>query len=462
METCAVKKKAQRVFAKTLELTYPDIPGRTGEAGPRLAFFFVRAIFFGGGGGNKRFMYFFCFSLQNSRAGKKPSASPPQKENRKTETPKMRAGESVVVCGAGADRAQLEEPFAWPEHAVVWVSVGCGHVCSPIYLPVGPHDATAEERESVARAYVRLVGVGATWREVEREVTCVSSWLRLVERAARVPCALVVACGGARVTAVPIFRVTWSARAVTVVGEGLRRSVRRNGPVDVTAHRVLWECGRTRESLEDSFRVVHGERRTVYLHPHQRCAVCDARVVSDCRIYLTARCGLSPCGGLPPTPHNPAQLENAEWLPQLMVCYACPVRSFRLWRTFRFTIDTAGEAAGEAGEVGEVGDAEEATLVGESAHESVWHATARVVATLAMALGGIQRGPGGPSGLTSPGGPSGPTRPTGPKTEFAAAMATALCDMKLLEIVAKRMLPPTPKVGNCTRVLSVLVETRQH
>jgi hypothetical protein len=99
-----------------------------------------------------------------------------------------------------------------------------------------------------------------------------------------------------------------------------------NGPVDVTAHRILWECGRTRESLEDSFRVVHGQKRMVFLHPHHRCAVCDARVVSSARIYLTARCG---GGGCPPTPptREHTQLggaqEEAEWLPQLMV------RSFR-------------------------------------------------------------------------------------------------------------------------------------
>jgi hypothetical protein len=234
---------------------------------------------------------------------------------------------------------------------------------------------------------------------------------------------------------VPIFRVTWTGRAVTVVGEGLRRTVRRNGPVDVAAHRILWECGRTRESLEDSFRVVHGERRTVYLHPHHRCAVCDARIHSNSRIYMTARSE---------RPEEAA--EEAEWLPQLMVCYACPVRSFRLWRTFSFTVGVppTPPRAGVGGTPTEEAEGAVATLVGESAHESVWHAYARVVATLAMALGGIQRGP------------------CGPKTEFAAAMATALCDMKLLEVVAKRMLPPAPKVGNCTRVLSVLVETRQH
>ena len=37
----------------------------------------------------------------------------------------MRAGETVIVCGASADRAQFE-PFEWPEHSVVWVGVGCG------------------------------------------------------------------------------------------------------------------------------------------------------------------------------------------------------------------------------------------------------------------------------------------------------------------------------------------------
>jgi hypothetical protein len=67
---------------------------------------------------------------------------------------------------------------------------------------------------------------------------------------------------------------------------------------------------------------VGGERRTVYLHPHHRCAVCDARIVSSARIYMTARCG---GGGNPPTPptREHTQLgsaaEEAEWLPQLMV-----------------------------------------------------------------------------------------------------------------------------------------------
>ena len=236
---------------------------------------------------------------------------------------------------------------------------------------------------------------------------------------------------GVRVCAVPIFRVTWTARVVNVVGAGLRRAVQRNGPVDVTAHRVLWEADRTRESLEDAFRVVPcGRRRELYLHPHQRCAVCGARIVSTDRIYMAATAAVGAT----------AQAQNVEWMPQLLVCHACPARSFTLWRTFRFTMRAPhGAEAAEA--AGASDGAEEATtLVTEGAHESVWRAGARVVETLAVALA---------SGAA-------------PRSAFARALSAALCDLKLLRIVAERMLPPEPRPSACARVLSVLVETRQH
>ena len=63
----------------------------------------------------------------------------------------MRHGETVVVCGAAADRAQFEE-FVWPAWSVVWVSVGCGHVQSVSHLPPGPSDATEAARDELARA----------------------------------------------------------------------------------------------------------------------------------------------------------------------------------------------------------------------------------------------------------------------------------------------------------------------
>ncbi len=65
----------------------------------------------------------------------------------------MRAGETVIVCGASADRAQFE-PFEWPEHALLWVGVGCGFLD---WVEPGPVDASADVRDEIARAYVRLV-----------------------------------------------------------------------------------------------------------------------------------------------------------------------------------------------------------------------------------------------------------------------------------------------------------------
>jgi hypothetical protein len=79
------------------------------------------------------------------------------------------------------------------------------------------------------------------------------------------------------------------------------------------------------------------------------------------------------------------------------------------------------------------------TLFDEGAHESAWQAGGRVVVTLALAL----------------------TAHAKPSTgTFAAALATALCDMKLLRIVAERFVLPTPQVGQvgAQRALGILIE----
>ena len=127
----------------------------------------------------------------------------------------MRAGQTVIVCGADGDRAQFE-PFVWPAYASLWIGVGCGNVSSIGHLSPAPSDATDHERVEVARAYVRAVRDPPA--DVEGAVVALASWLRLLERAARVPCAMIVACGGVRVSAIPIFRVWWTRRTITVVG----------------------------------------------------------------------------------------------------------------------------------------------------------------------------------------------------------------------------------------------------
>ena len=66
----------------------------------------------------------------------------------------MRARQTVIVCGADGDRAQFE-PFKWPEHATIWIGVGCGYVSCIGDIAPSPADATEHELVEVARAYVR-------------------------------------------------------------------------------------------------------------------------------------------------------------------------------------------------------------------------------------------------------------------------------------------------------------------
>jgi hypothetical protein len=319
----------------------------------------------------------------------------------------MRAGESVIVCGAHADRAQFE-PFEWPEYAVVWVGVGCGSLHAVMMLPPAPEDASAAARDEVARAYVRAVRGAPVDRE--RAARGVSSWLALVERAARVPCAVVFACGGVRVSAIPIFRVVWSRLRVLVSGATFRVTERRNGDEVAAAHRILAERG---IALREEYTVVPCGARSIEMRPHQRCALCDTPMRSSIQTFVTAR------------EHPDAR----SWLPRLSVCAACPARSFRLWRTFEFTIaDDIAEPRGP-----------HATLLEEGAHESAWQAGGRVVVTLALALAA--------RAVPSPG-------------TFAAALTSALRDLKLLRIVAERLAPPTHLAAAAPRALGVLLERR--
>jgi hypothetical protein len=315
----------------------------------------------------------------------------------------MRAGQTVIVCGADGDRAQFE-PFEWPAHATLWIGVGCGHVCSICYLPPSPDDATEHERVEVARAYVRAVRDPPS---SESAVLALSGWLRIVERAARVPCAVIVACGGVRVSAIPIFRARFTRRTVTVVGAGIHRTVRRDGDVEMCARRVL----SSRMIGATEYRIVPCGARSIELHPLELCAMCAAPIRASFRRFTTA---------------NPDLAARAMWLPTLSVCSACSVRTVVLWRTFHFSIDGPQIRAIPTAS---------APIFGEGAHESVWLANARVVETLALALAARAV----------------------PRDAFAASLASALCDLKLLRIVAERMLPPPPRAV-AHRALACLLE----
>ena len=320
----------------------------------------------------------------------------------------MRAGQTVIVCGADGDRAQFE-PFAWPAYASLWIGVGCGNVGSIGHLSPTPSDATDHERVEVARAYVRAVRDPPP--DVEGAVVALAGWLRILERAARVPCAALVACGGVRVSAIPFFRASWTRRTVTVVGGGINKTVRRDGEVEECALKVLSSLGVATEHVPVRWGV-----RTIELHPRERCALCNAPIRSNFRIYARAY------------PAESADVTTM-WLPTLSVCAACPVRTFSLWRTFHFSIEKSGVRALEA-------PTAMAAMLGHGAHESVWLANARVVETLALALA---------------------ARAVPREGTFAASLAATMCDLKLLCIVAERMLPPPPRnIGR--RALACLVE----
>lgn len=332
----------------------------------------------------------------------------PQKKKKKK---RMRAGETVVVCGAGADKAQFV-PFEWPEHAVVWVSVGCGNLA---LLAPAPSDADSDARDELARKYVGAVGaVGADRRdEVEGVVGAVSSWLRLVECAARVPCSVLFARGGVRVTAVATYQVAWSARHVTVVCARFRTTERRKrATVEQVVSAVLREHGvSATPDLEATFRVVryNGE---MDLLPYERCSLCNGEIRSSFRDVVPF------CEEM--------RSEQVVWLPQLSVCASCPLRPFEI-HGFHFEVRGGRVHPTEKREGS-------ARLFCEEA--SVWQPRRSVIATLALAL---------------------TLRRAEPKTAFASALATALCDLKLLRVVAACMLPPEPKEVQ-PRAVSLLVE----
>ena len=325
---------------------------------------------------------------------------------------KMRAGQTVIVCGADGDRAQFE-PFAWPAYASLWIGVGCGNVGSIGHLSPTPSDATDHERVEVARAYVRAVRDPPP--DVEGAVVALAGWLCVLERAARVPCAMIVACGGVRVSAIPVFRAWWTRRTVTVVGGGINTTVRRDGGVEKSALSVLSSHGVDTEHGFVRWRCRDGSADCLELHPVERCALCNTPIRSSSRVYARA------------TPDGAD--ESTMLLPTLGVCGECPVRAFSLWRTFHFSIEEGKVRALEAPTAA-------AAMFGQGAHESVWLANARVVETLALALA---------------------SRAVPREGTFAASLAATMCDLKLLRLVAERMLPPPARVC-ANRALACLVE----
>jgi hypothetical protein len=227
---------------------------------------------------------------------------------------------------------------------------------------------------------------------------------------------MLVACGGVRVSAVPIFNVVWNRNTVIVSGASFSVTAKRRTSDEVGSpllpRRILAERGIVVD--DEAYTVVPSGARSIYFRPRERCALCDAPIWSMFSKFVPAyECG-----------QNARASSEFSWM-RISVCAACPDRSFRLWRV-ELTV---------ANEVSE----KMATLFDEGAYESAWQAGGRIVVTLALAL-------------TSHAKPSIGT--------FAAALASALCDMKILRIVADRFVLPTPPVGpaGAPWALGILIE----
>ncbi len=124
----------------------------------------------------------------------------------------------------------------------------------------------------------------------------------------------------------------------------------------------------------------------------------------------------------PVVPRHGATQSECAWM-RISVCVACPVRAFRIWRVVSLTV------AKETGS--------EQVLFGEGAHESAWGACGVVTLSLALTTGRAEPRAG----------------------TFAAALASALCDMKLMRVVAERLaLPPSVASTGPSRALGILVE----
>ena len=186
----------------------------------------------------------------------------------------------------------------------------------------------------------------------------------------------------------------------------MKRTVRREGDVEMCARKALSSCW---VGAATEYRIVICGARSIELHPLERCALCATSIRSSHWRFAA-----------PNSADNSAvDSTRVMWLPPLSVCSGCSVRTFQLWRTFHFSID------GERIRAIEAPAASARAIFGQGAHESAWLANARVVETLALSLA---------------------ARAVPHEGTFASSLAATMCDLKLLRVVAERMLPPPSRV----------------
>ncbi len=342
----------------------------------------------------------------------------------------MRAGQTVVVLGS-ADSAQFE-PFVWPAMCVLRTPLGLVTEEECAALSVSWLAATSllrAARDRIASSYV----LDARGRESQRDADAVASWIAVVEAATRTPCTLCFAHGAVPLTAVPLFVARRRLDVLSISAPGVRASARvapEDGE-DGAAARILHAEGAlpdpTPGALRAAYLRVKRSKNVFELRPRQPCTLCGSAVPYGPSRYCVCAC-----------------LASGNPLPLAHICGSCPTTEFSVLG-YRFGLSEPGPNGRRTLAPGPTTPGPgHANVRGP---DTLWTVRARIGLAVARAVFRSHREEEAPLG--------------GELSPFAAALVSALRDMKLCRLVVDRLafsplsLCSTPR--QASRSLSLLV-----
>jgi hypothetical protein len=350
----------------------------------------------------------------------------------------MRAGQTVVVLGSG-DSAQFE-PFVWPAMCVLRTPLGLVTEEECTALSVSCLTDTSllrAARDRIASSYV----LDARGRESQRDADAVASWIAVVEAATRTPCTLCFANGAVPLTAVPLFVARMRLEVLRVRGPGVCASARvvpedgEDGAA-AAAGRILHAEGvlpdPTPGALRAAFLYVKRSKKVFELRPRQPCTLCGSAVPYGPMRYTVCAC-----------------LASGNPLPLAHICGSCPTTEFSLLG-YRFGLSEPGPNGRRTLSPGPTTPGPGPTNV--RGPDTLWTVRARIGLAVARVVFRSHRQEEAPSVDSAS---------VDALSPFAAALVSALRDMKLCRLVVDRLafsplsLCSTPR--QASRSLSLLV-----
>jgi hypothetical protein len=351
----------------------------------------------------------------------------------------MRAGQTVVVLGAG-DSAQFE-PFVWPAMCVLRTPLGLvsEEECAALSVSclTDTHLLRAA-RDRIASSYV----IDARGRESQRDADAVASWIAVVEAATRTPCTLCFAHGAVPLTAVPLFVARRRLDVLRVSGPGVSASARvvpedgDESGAAAAAARILHAEGflsaPTLGALRAAYLYVKRSKKVFELRPRQPCTLCGSAVPYGPMRYMVCAC-----------------LASGNPLPLAHICGSCPTTEFSLLG-YRFGLSEPGPNGRRTLAPGPTTLSPGHTNV--RGPDTLWTVRARIGLAVARAVFRSHSQEEAP--LVD-------SASVDALSPFAAALVSALRDMKLCRLVVDRLafsplsLCSTPR--QASRSLSLLI-----